>query len=157
MKIVYVFVMTFTGIILIMWLFFFVSSRRRHTSCALVTVVQTCALPICGIGGEELIAGAGRENDDPALFHVPHGAAADIGLAHACHRDRRLHARLDADLLERRLHRERIHHRCEHPHLIARSAVDSLPDPRQPPEAVAAPTTRPADEPGGKECGMRGE
>src|SRR3546814_10645338 len=27
---------------------FFVSSRRRHTSCALVTGVQTCALPICG-------------------------------------------------------------------------------------------------------------
>src|SRR3546814_19708452 len=25
---------------------FFVASRRRHTSCALVTGVQTCALPI---------------------------------------------------------------------------------------------------------------
>src|SRR3546814_2887455 len=36
--------------------FFFYSSRRRHTSCALVTGVQTCALPISraaagGIGG----------------------------------------------------------------------------------------------------------
>src|SRR3546814_7720549 len=29
----------------IVWLFFF-SSRRRHTRCALVTGVQTCALPI---------------------------------------------------------------------------------------------------------------
>src|SRR3546814_8496600 len=29
-----------------MYLFFF-SSRRRHTRCALVTGVQTCALPIC--------------------------------------------------------------------------------------------------------------
>src|SRR3546814_1051928 len=28
-------------------LFFFFSSRRRHTRCALVTGVQTCALPIC--------------------------------------------------------------------------------------------------------------
>src|SRR3546814_10775202 len=28
-----------------MWFFFF-SSRRRHTRCALVTGVQTCALPI---------------------------------------------------------------------------------------------------------------
>src|SRR3546814_8707004 len=28
--------------------FFFFSSRRRHTSCALVTGVQTCALPILG-------------------------------------------------------------------------------------------------------------
>src|SRR3546814_14698897 len=27
--------------------FFFFSSRRRHTRCALVTGVQTCALPIC--------------------------------------------------------------------------------------------------------------
>src|SRR3546814_2423037 len=27
-------------------IFFFFSSRRRHTRCALVTGVQTCALPI---------------------------------------------------------------------------------------------------------------
>src|SRR3546814_17816105 len=30
-----------------MFFFFFFSSRRRHTRCALVTGVQTCALPIC--------------------------------------------------------------------------------------------------------------
>src|SRR3546814_2793087 len=43
-----------------MWLFvvvivcgmFFFSSRRRHTSCALVTGVQTCALPICPAVGD---------------------------------------------------------------------------------------------------------
>src|SRR3546814_2272916 len=29
---------------------FFFSSRRRHTSCALVTGVQTCALPILPTG-----------------------------------------------------------------------------------------------------------
>src|SRR3546814_8039502 len=29
---------------------FFFSSRRRHTRCALVTGVQTCALPICAAG-----------------------------------------------------------------------------------------------------------
>src|SRR3546814_474480 len=34
-----------TSIILV----FFFSSRRRHTRCALVTGVQTCALPICTI------------------------------------------------------------------------------------------------------------
>src|SRR3546814_960674 len=28
------------------FVFFFLSSRRRHTRCALVTGVQTCALPI---------------------------------------------------------------------------------------------------------------
>src|SRR3546814_4054795 len=27
----------------------YVSSRRRHTRCALVTGVQTCALPICWV------------------------------------------------------------------------------------------------------------
>src|SRR3546814_16388362 len=30
-----------------MFCVFFFSSRRRHTRCALVTGVQTCALPIC--------------------------------------------------------------------------------------------------------------
>src|SRR3546814_3093917 len=39
---------------------FFFSSRRRHTSCALVTGVQTCALPISylkgAVGGPELSA-----------------------------------------------------------------------------------------------------
>src|SRR3546814_3728379 len=29
--------------------YFFFSSRRRHTRCALVTGVQTCALPICSV------------------------------------------------------------------------------------------------------------
>src|SRR3546814_9720746 len=32
--------------ILLFVVFFFFSSRRRHTRCALVTGVQTCALPI---------------------------------------------------------------------------------------------------------------
>src|SRR3546814_2715022 len=38
--------------------FFFFSSRRRHTRCALVTGVQTCALPIsfeqAGVGPDEV-------------------------------------------------------------------------------------------------------
>src|SRR3546814_7884935 len=33
---------------------FFFSSRRRHTRCALVTGVQTCALPISVAADEEL-------------------------------------------------------------------------------------------------------
>src|SRR3546814_8803890 len=50
----------------LMCFFFFFSSRRRHTRCALVTGVQTCALPIStiltasmfalvfrGLGGDE--------------------------------------------------------------------------------------------------------
>src|SRR3546814_11606378 len=47
--------------------FFFLSSRRRHTRCALVTGVQTCALPISDRrpslgarrGDDRSIAGAG--------------------------------------------------------------------------------------------------
>src|SRR3546814_10845453 len=34
--------------VIVVFLFFF-SSRRRHTRCALVTGVQTCALPISGL------------------------------------------------------------------------------------------------------------
>src|SRR3546814_6431656 len=43
--------------------FFFFSGGRRHTRCALVTGVQTCALPILAdLGGARavLLAGAGR-------------------------------------------------------------------------------------------------
>src|SRR3546814_3122022 len=32
--------------VFVVYFFFFFSSRRRHTRCALVTGVQTCALPI---------------------------------------------------------------------------------------------------------------
>src|SRR3546814_19763747 len=35
---------------------FFFSSRRRHTRCALVTGVQTCALPILPVDNSELAA-----------------------------------------------------------------------------------------------------
>src|SRR3546814_15143144 len=40
--------------VLLYFIYFFFSSRRRHTRCALVTGVQTCALPISaclGSGG----------------------------------------------------------------------------------------------------------
>src|SRR3546814_19364446 len=33
----------------LVFVIFFFSSRRRHTRCALVTGVQTCALPISGV------------------------------------------------------------------------------------------------------------
>src|SRR3546814_9248462 len=37
-------------------IFFFFSSRRRHTRCALVTGVQTCALPISCTLDQKLLA-----------------------------------------------------------------------------------------------------
>src|SRR3546814_16799959 len=55
-------------------LFFFFSSRRRHTRCALVTGVQTCALPIyfrCGATDARRPAGNARRagvSRPPALY-----------------------------------------------------------------------------------------
>src|SRR3546814_20109342 len=47
-----------------MLIIFFFSSRRRHTRCALVTGVQTCALPI------SLRFSAGRIADQPGATHL---------------------------------------------------------------------------------------
>src|SRR3546814_3462106 len=66
------------------------SSRRRHTRCALVTGVQTCALPICrefpqaaggDVGGYPCAAGeAGRpaaQHADPAFHRLAGEAPTD--------------------------------------------------------------------------------
>src|SRR3546814_5070617 len=49
--------------------YFFVSSRRRHTRCALVTGVQTCALPISAGMARivENVAGLGPHRLERAL------------------------------------------------------------------------------------------
>src|SRR3546814_1829235 len=46
--------------------YFFFSSRRRHTRCALVTGVQTCALPIYRRSGEypKVLGQVGVVEDD---------------------------------------------------------------------------------------------
>src|SRR3546814_9927583 len=44
-------------------MFCFFSSRRRHTRCALVTGVQTCALPICD-DADEIDVDEGDEPED---------------------------------------------------------------------------------------------
>src|SRR3546814_1095256 len=49
----------------VVFVFFFFSSRRRHTRCALVTGVQTCALPISLLGGAEVQP---RETHDWGVF-----------------------------------------------------------------------------------------
>src|SRR3546814_2439657 len=66
-----------------MWVFFFFfSSRRRHTRCALVTGVQTCALPICLVAVEN---GAHREEMfQRFLLQRPHDLMAVVDrLGHA--------------------------------------------------------------------------
>src|SRR3546814_10548944 len=43
---------------MVVWCLFFFSSRRRHTRCALVTGVQTCALPIFDEARKGALVGA---------------------------------------------------------------------------------------------------
>src|SRR3546814_4859327 len=55
--------------------FFFFSSRRRHTRCALVTGVQTCALPICP-QGEAFAARLVEHTFADTVFFTNSGAEA---------------------------------------------------------------------------------
>src|SRR3546814_8519944 len=49
--------------------FFFFASRRRHTSCALVTGVQTCALPISkALAGFQDVANGPPRHSSQALL-----------------------------------------------------------------------------------------
>src|SRR3546814_3999426 len=68
-------------------LLFFFSSRRRHTRCALVTGVQTCALPICYLNARQtykwndgLWSLAGGYAADKASADAPHVVAIDYGI-----------------------------------------------------------------------------
>src|SRR3546814_13257138 len=71
---------------------FFFSSRRRHTRCALVTVVQTCALPILlALDPQQMLPGRGeamktaadsrRAIDGTRAFVTDLLAAAKAGIA----------------------------------------------------------------------------
>src|SRR3546814_8127707 len=79
---------------------FFVSSRRRHTRCALVTGVQTCALPIlpfgeagqagrldCGNVDEDILSAILADDEAETLLLVEELdrslAGADYGARHA--------------------------------------------------------------------------
>src|SRR3546814_8760989 len=66
---------------------FFFSSRRRHTRCALVTGVQTCALPIClskHVGGHsDLMMGSASAGEHwyRRLRQTSHQLGQEIGRA----------------------------------------------------------------------------
>src|SRR3546814_2941751 len=51
-----------------MFFVFFFSSRRRHTRCALVTGVQTCALPICL--RQSVVLSCTQQAEEAALFKL---------------------------------------------------------------------------------------
>src|SRR3546814_9964818 len=57
------------------WFFFFFSSRRRHTICALVTGVQTCALPISLTRGHEDLVRRAAGLFDHVVVGVAHSQA----------------------------------------------------------------------------------
>src|SRR3546814_3800942 len=122
----------------LLFLFFF-SSRRRHTRCALVTGVQTCALPICFHRGQwnggnphcctcsKLYV---RNGHDPACKVPKQGARIWAGL-HRLHRRRggrhqegRLHRPRQAQLLARATEcRGCEAHRTRLSHTLPRSAA----------------------------------
>src|SRR3546814_7504052 len=52
----------------LLFLFFFFSSRILHTRCALVTGVQTCALPIFSYGGLFTLQGIPEDSLHPVLL-----------------------------------------------------------------------------------------
>ena len=78
------------------------------------------------VGREERVAGAGREDDDPALLEVPHRAAADVRLGDLRDLERREDARVGPQPLERVLERERVEDGREHAGVVRRRAVHPL-------------------------------
>src|SRR3546814_4211190 len=65
---------------LLLFVFFF-SSRRRHTRCALVTGVQTCALPISDRHIDQpLLASLGGYHDHFQAFGISRSPRAWIAL-----------------------------------------------------------------------------
>src|SRR3546814_7726677 len=64
---------------------FFFSSRRRHTRCALVTGVQTCALPISALA----LAAQDAVRDPECGLRPGQVQQADVGIGNEQHQPRR--------------------------------------------------------------------
>src|SRR3954452_21362566 len=92
-----------------------------------------------GVGREERVAGAGREDHDAPLLEVAHRATADVGLGDLADVERRLHARVDLELLERVLQLQGVQDDREHPHVVRGRAVHALGRARDAAVDVAGP------------------
>src|SRR3546814_15996335 len=75
--------------------YFFFSSRRRHTRCALVTGVQTCALPIYVVMGGAGSAVAELLNESGVVLPILHLGLPDAFQHHASREDLLAEAGLD--------------------------------------------------------------
>src|SRR3546814_937536 len=69
-------------LILYVFSFFFFSSRRRHTRCALVTGVQTCALPIFYLVGDPVLMLASPEATDAERELIRQSLGLNLPLWH---------------------------------------------------------------------------
>src|SRR3546814_3272429 len=75
------------------YLFFF-SSRRRHTRCALVTGVQTCALPIYGmLEGRHVSTALAMEDSEVCVIRLSQIDHVSSRLPSLQHQMRRLMSR----------------------------------------------------------------
>ena len=92
-----------------------------------------------GIGGEEWIARARREDDHAALLEVADGPPPDVGLGHRPHLDGREHAGGHPRLLDGILQGQRVDHGGEHAHVVAGGPVHPARAGRDAAEDVAAP------------------
>src|SRR3546814_5962500 len=61
------------------WYRFFFASRRRHTRCALVTGVQTCALPISAPAARWIAVASARPAAAKTVWGALHATAATAG------------------------------------------------------------------------------
>ncbi len=91
-----------------------------------------------GVGGKERIAGAGGEDDEPALFEVADGAAPDVRLGQRFHPDGGHDPGVDADLLQNVLEREGVDDGGQHAHVVGGDPVESLAAGGGPANDVAA-------------------
>src|SRR3546814_8916204 len=93
-------------------LFFFFSSRRRHTRCALVTGVQTCALPISRLpeGSLSYLSYADRLNQLPlGVIGAALGTAILPALArHIGQREESQAAKIQSNAIELAIDRKRV-------------------------------------------------
>src|SRR3546814_8937291 len=67
----------FISLLFVSFVFFF-SSRRRHTRCALVTGVQTCALPIFTEGAGRKLQFSGSNCTLDVYFYAPRAGANPV-------------------------------------------------------------------------------